>query len=546
LQASSTVHSGSHLGGSNIMKRRTFLGSTAAIGATLATPNISFAQSSRVLRFVPQANLSSLDAVAGTQYVVRNAAVMIWETLYGVDSNFVPHPQMAEGHTVNADFTDWTFKLRDGLTWHDGEKVTSKDVVASISRWMVRDTMGQKIKASLNAFETPDDKTLRIRLNKPFPKMLFALGKSNAPVCLIMPERIAKTDPFQLIKEYVGSGPMKFNTAEWVPGSKAIFEKFGAYKPRAEKADWLSGGKVMNFDRIEWVIIPDAATAGAALQNGEVDWWENPISDLVPLLKKNAKLNVDIGDPLGNLGSFRMNHLQPPFNNPLVRKAVLMALSQTDYMQAVVGDDTNLWKTCPSFFTPGTALYTEEGGELLKGKRDYEGAKKLLKEAGYNGEKVKLVVATDVGITKAEGDVTADLLQKIGMNVDYVATDWGTVGTVRAKRTPPSEGGWNIFHTWHAGADCINPAPYTALDASGDTAWFGWPKSEAVQKGIDDWYAAPDLAAEKKAAVDINKASFENVTYIPTGFFLQYTSWNKNVSGVVKAPFPVFWGVSKS
>ena len=546
MQASSTVHSGSHLGGSNIMKRRTFLGSTAAIGATLATPNISFAQSSRVLRFVPQANLSSLDAVAGTQYVVRNAAVMIWETLYGVDSNFVPHPQMAEGHTVNADFTDWTFKLRDGLTWHDGEKVTSKDVVASISRWMVRDTMGQKIKASLNAFETPDDKTIRIRLNKPFPKMLFALGKSNAPVCLIMPERIAKTDPFQLIKEYVGSGPMKFNTAEWVPGSKAIFEKFGAYKPRAEKADWLSGGKVMNFDRIEWVIIPDAATAGAALQNGEVDWWENPISDLVPLLKKNAKLNVDIGDPLGNLGSFRMNHLQPPFNNPLVRKAVLMALSQTDYMQAVVGDDTNLWKTCPSFFTPGTALYTEEGGELLKGKRDYEGAKKLLKEAGYNGEKVKLVVATDVGITKAEGDVTADLLQKIGMNVDYVATDWGTVGTVRAKRTPPSEGGWNIFHTWHAGADCINPAPYTALDASGDTAWFGWPKSEAVQKGIDDWYAAPDLAAEKKAAVDINKASFENVTYIPTGFFLQYTSWNKNVSGVVKAPFPVFWGVSKS
>ena len=183
---------------------------------------------------------------------------------------------------------------------------------------------------------------------------------------------------------------------------------------------------------------------------------------------------------------------------------------------------------------------------MLKGKRDYEGAKKLLKEAGYNGEKVKLVVATDVGITKAEGDVTADLLQKIGMNVDYVATDWGTVGTVRAKRTPPSEGGWNIFHTWHAGADCINPAPYTALDASGDTAWFGWPKSEAVQKGIDDWYAAPDLAAEKKAAVDINKASFENVTYIPTGFFLQYTSWNKNVSGVVKAPFPVFWGVSKS
>ncbi len=528
------------------MKRRTFLGTSAAIGAALAAPRLSLAQNTRVLRFIPQANLSSLDAVAGTQYVVRNAAMMIWETLYGVDSNFVPHPQMAEGHTVNADFTDWTFKLREGLTWHDGEKVTTKDVAASLNRWMVRDTMGQRIKASLEAMETPDDRTIRLKLNKPFPKMLFAIGKSNAPVCLIMPERIAKTDPFQLIKEYVGSGPMKFNTAEWVPGSKAIFEKFAAYKPRSEKGDLLSGGKVMNFDRIEWVIIPDAATAGAALQNGEVDWWENPISDLVPLLKKNAKLNVDIGDPLGNIGSLRINHLHPPFNNPLARKAVLMALSQTDYMQAVVGDDTNLWKVCPSYFTPGTALYTEEGGEILKGKRDYEGAKKLLKEAGYNGEKIRLIVATDVGITKAEGDVTADMLAKIGMNVDYVATDWGTTGTIRAKKDAPSAGGWNIFHTWHAGADCINPAPYTALDAGGDKAWFGWPKSDAVQQGISDWYAAPDAAAEKKAAVAINKASFENVTYGPTGFFLQYTSWNKNVSGVVKAPFPVFWGVSKS
>jgi len=528
------------------MKRRSFLASTAAVGAALATPRIAVAQNTKVLKFIPQANLSSLDAVAGTQYVVRNAALMIWETLYGIDSNQVPHPQMCEGHTVNANFTDWTFKLRDGLLWHDGEKVTSKDCVASLTRWMARDTMGQRIKASMESLEPVDDKSFRLRLNKPFPKMLFALGKSNAPVCLMMPERIAKTDPFKLISEYVGSGPMKFNTAEWVPGSKAVFEKFAGYKPRPEKGDWLSGGKVMNFDRIEWIIIPDAATAAAALQNGEVDWWENPISDVVPLLKKNANLNIDIGDPLGNIGSFRMNHLYPPFNDVRARKAVMMALSQTDYMQAVAGDDTNLWKTCDSFFTPGTAAYTEVGGELLKGKRDYEGAKKLLKEAGYNGEKIRLIVATDIAITKAEGDVTADLLAKIGMNVDYVATDWGTTGTIRAKKDAPSAGGWNIFHTWHAGADCINPAPYTALDAGGDKAWFGWPKSDAVQKGIADWYDAPDAAAEKKALEDINKASFDNVTYIPTGFFLQYTSWRKNVSGVVKAPFPVFWGVTKA
>ena len=525
------------------MKRRDMmLGS----GAVLAMPAIARAQGSRVLKFVPQANLSSMDAVAGTQYVVRNAALMVWDTLYGVNAKLEPQPQMCEGHEVTPDFKTWTFKLRPGLVFHDGGKVTTRDVIASLERWMVRDTMGQMIKGRLDALEAIDDRTFRFRLNKPFSKMLFALGKNNAPVALIMPERIARTDPFKLISEYVGSGPMKFNTAEWVPGSKAIFEKFADYPVRPEAGEWLAGGKRMYFDRIEWLIPSDAATAGAALQNGEVDWWETPLPDLVPLLKRNRNITVDISDPLGNIGSLRFNHLQPPFNDVRARRAVMMALSQTDYMQAVVGDNPDLWRESASFFTPGTSAYSDAGGEILKGKRDYEGAKKLLAEAGLLGAKVTLVVAMDVAITKAEGEVTADLLKKIGFDVDFVATDWGTVGARRAKKDPPSQGGWNIFHTWHAGADCINPAPYTALDAGGDKAWFGWPKSDAVQQGILQWYDAPDAAAEKAAMAAINKASFDNVTYGPTGFFQMYQAWRNNISGVVKAPFPVFWGVQKT
>ncbi len=528
------------------MKRRDFLATAAAATGGLAMPSLAGAQDARVLRFLPQANLSTLDAVAGTQYVVRNASLLIWDTLFGVDSNLVPKPQMVEGYDLSDDKLAWTFKLRDGLRFHDGEPVLSRDVAASLSRWMVRDTMGQRIKASLAAMETVDDRTVRLRLTKPFPKMLFALGKNNAPVAEIMPERIAKTDPFQLITEYVGSGPMVFKKDEWVPGAKAVFERFAGYNPRAEAGEWLAGGKRMMFDRIEWLILPDDATKAAALQNGEVDWWENPIPDLVPLLKRNRNVNVDISDPLGNIGSFRINHLHPPFNDQRVRRAVMMALSQEDYMRAVVGDDDALWKALPSFFTPGTPTWSDAGGELLTGPRRYEEAKKLLAEAGYKGEPVVLCVATDVQITKAQGDVTADLLGKIGMKVDYQALDWATVGARRAKKDPPGAGGWNIFHTWHAGADCINPAPYTALDAGGDKAWFGWPKSEAVQSAIATWYDAPDLAAEKAAMAAVNMASMENVTYIPTGFFLMYQAWRKNISGVVKAPFPVFWGVQKT
>ena len=529
------------------MKRRDFLatGAAAAMGG-LAAPRIARAQDTNLLRFVPQANLSSLDSVAGTQYVVRNASLMVWETLYGVDSKLEPKPQMCEGHTVSADFKDWTFKLRPGLKFHDGEPVLPKDVIASLKRWMVRDTMGQRIAKSLVSMSAQDDRTFGIKLNKPFPKMLFAIGKGNAPMALIMPERIANTDPFTLITEYVGSGPMKFMKNEWVPGSKAVFQKFGGYQPRAEAADWLSGGRRMLFDRIEWLILPDDATKAAALQNGEVDWWDNPIPDLVPLLKRNRNVRLDIADPLGNIGSLRFNHLYPPFNDVRVRRAVMMALDQQDYMQAIVGDDETLWSRLPSYFTPGTPLSTDAGGEILKGPRNYDAAKALLAEAGYKGEKVSLLVATDIAITKAEGDVTADMLGRIGMNVDYEALDWGTVGARRAVKKPPNEGGWNMFHTWHAGADCINPAPYTAFDCGGDTAWFGWPKNEKIEQGINDWYDAPNPGAEKEIMAKLNREAMDFVVYGPTGFFRQYTAWRSNVSGIVKAPFPIFWDVRKT
>ena len=108
--------------------------------------------------------------------------------------------------------------------------------------------------------------------------------------------------------------------------------------------------------------------------------------------------------------------------------------------------------SCRASSPPDTPLYTENGGDVAEGQRDYEPAKKLLAEAGYKNEPIILLVATDVAITKAQGDVTADLLKRIGMNVQYQRADWGTVGQRRASKEPPDKGGWNIFHTWHAGA----------------------------------------------------------------------------------------------
>src|SRR5712672_1623537 len=498
------------------MDRRTLLKGLAGAGSLAATgglsmPALSQGAAARTLRFVPQANLANFDPIWGTQYVVRNAAALVWDTLYGLDGQLQPQRQMVEFEEVSDDGLVWTFRLRPGLKFHDGEPVLSRDVVASLTRWSARDPMGLMIKAIQNELTAVDDKTFKWSLKAPYPKLLLALGKNNSPCAFIMPERLAQTDPFKQIGDYVGSGPMRFAKSEWVPGAKAVFEKFADYVPRQEKASWLAGGKQMLVDRIEWVVIPDPATAAAALQNGEVDWWETPIPDLVPLLRKNRNIAVDIADPLGNIGSFRMNHLYAPFNDVRARRAVLMAMSQEDYMRALVGDDNALWKPLPGFFTPGTPLYTEEGGDILKGPRNLDAAKKLLAESGYAGQPVTCLVAQDQPITKSQGDVTADLLKRLGMNVDFAAIDWGTVGARRAVKTPPGQGGWQMFHTWHAGADTINPAVAIGVRASGEKAWFGWPEAPEVEAQVTAWYEAKTVDEEKAAIGRLNKAALDNV-----------------------------------
>ena len=188
------------------MDRRTFLKSTAGAGALtalggLARPAIAQRAAGRTLRFVPQADLANFDPIWGTQYVVRNGSALVWDTLYGFDENLQPRRQMVESEEVSPDGLTWTFRLRGGLKFHDGERVLAKDAVASLARWSARDTLGLMIKTTQEEIVAVDDRTFRWVLKKPFPKMLLALGKNSTPVCFVMPARIAATNPFKQIND---------------------------------------------------------------------------------------------------------------------------------------------------------------------------------------------------------------------------------------------------------------------------------------------------------------------------------------------------------
>jgi peptide/nickel transport system substrate-binding protein len=532
------------------MDRRAFLKSFAGAGTLaaaggLATPAISQRAAARTVRFVPHADLANFDPIWTSVYIARNAGLLVWDTLYGMDAKLEIQRQMVEAEEVSSDGLTWTFRLRPGLKFHDGEPVLAKDAVASINRWAARDMLGQMIKAIEQELIVIDDRTFRWALKKPYPKMLLALGKITTPCCFVMPARIAATDPFKQISEYIGSGPMRFMRSDWVPGGRSAFERFGDYAPRPEEASWMAGGKRIIADRIEWVIMPDPATVAAALQRREIDWWENPIPDLLPMLRKNRNLVVGIRDRLGNIGFLAVNHLFPPFNDARARRAILAAINQDEYMHAFVGDDPNLWKPQPGYFTPGSPFYTEQGGEVLKGPRQIEVAKRLLGESGYAGEPIVCMAAQDIPNHKAWGDVTADLLKRLDMNVDFAAVDWGTVTARRAQKNPPAKGGWHMYPASIYGVDWVFPTS-PLIQANGTAVVNGWAKSPSVEAEIAAWFDATTLEDERSAAWRLNEAALNEVPCLPLGCYLNYFAWTKDLTGVTQGPLPFFWGVSKT
>src|SRR5580692_10080889 len=206
----------------------------------------------KTLRFIPQADLRSIDPIWTTAYVTRNFGYLVFDTLFSVDRDFKPQPQMVDTWKVSDDKLAWSFTLRPGLKWHDGTPVRAADCVASIERWGKRDPFGQKLLDATDTITADGDDTFTIHLKTPFPLMLNALGKLSSNVPFMMPERIAKTDAFQQIPEAIGSGPFKFVKEEWVPGNKAVFVRNPDYVPRSDPPSLAAGGKVAKVDRIEW------------------------------------------------------------------------------------------------------------------------------------------------------------------------------------------------------------------------------------------------------------------------------------------------------
>jgi peptide/nickel transport system substrate-binding protein len=525
------------------MRRRSFLATAAA---TLAAPAIARGEAASVLKFVPQADLAVLDPIWTTTYQTRDHGFLVFDTLFGLDGQYRPQPQMAAGAVAEDDGRTWRITLRPGLTFHDDTRVLARDCVASIKRWGARDGFGQALIAASDEISAPDDATIRFRLKYRFPLLPDALAKTPPSMCPIMPERLAVTDPYKQVTEMVGSGPYRYKPDERVPGSRVVYERNPKYQPRPDGvADGTAGPKVAHFDRIEWLIMPDPATVAAALQKGEIDWWLTPNADLLVLLKQQSHLKVETVNPTGTIATMRFNHLNPPFDNPALRRAMLGAIEQSEYMIGGVGTDENLWRDQVGIFCPDTPLASKAGMEVLTGKRDMTKVRRDIEASGYKGEKIVVLLPGDIPWSNAAAEITADWLHRVGANVEAQAMDWATLVQRRAKTEPVEQGGWSIFHTGWSGLDMMNPAGHVFLRGNGKAAAVGWPTSPKIEELRDAWFKAPDLAAQKALADQLQLQAFQDVPYIPLGQSFIPTAYQANLSGMMQGN-PVFWNIRRA
>ena len=526
------------------MKRRSFLAGSA--GLTLAAPAVWASGNPKLLKFVPQADIALLDPHFSSALVTRNHAHMVFDQLYGVDDAARPRPQMAAGHVIEDDGKTWKITLREGLRFHDGQPVLARDAVASLKRWAKRDVYAISVFAQVDDLSAVSDTVLQFRLKRPFRLLADLLGKPTPYSSAIMPERLATAAPGQQVTELIGSGPYKFVMRERVPGSLAVYARNADYVPRTDGPPvGTAGPKIANFDRVEWHTIPDPATAAGALQAGEVDWWEQPQSDLLPLLRKRSDLTVDIVDTLGYMGVLRFNHLYPPFDNPGVRRALLGAFNQTDMMQAVAGEDSSMWKAGVGFYNPASAFANDAGMEVMNSPRDLTRVKRELDAAGYHGEKFVFLVPTDLPAINAMSEVAADVFHRLGMNMDYVAIDWATTAQRLLSQEPPDKGGWSLNANYAPGFSAMSPAAHSFMRGIGKQALFGWPTMPKVEELRSAWIDSTDLEEQKRICREIQVQAFQDVPYIPLGSFFFAGAYRKDLTGILKGGVAQFTNVRR-
>jgi peptide/nickel transport system substrate-binding protein len=514
-------------------------------GALVAiTGTVSAQAPTRVLKVAPSADVQELDPTRGRNLISRIYSQMVFDTLFALDHTLSPKPMMVDRETVSDDHLTYTFTLRGGLKFHDGSPVTTRDVIASLNRWMDGTSVGAPLKSRLASLTAADDLTFTLVLKEPFGLVEFMLAGAGAPIPAILREKDADRPENQEITEPIGSGPFRYVASERVSGHRVVFERYADYAVRPEPPDGLAGGKIVKVDRVEWTIMPDATTTAEALANGEIDFWEGIAPDMAPFLR-SRDIVVRRTNALPSVGFIRPNFQIPPFNDVRARRALALLFDQREMMEAVAGE-TMKWDTCYAFTVCGGPLSTEAGSEPYR-KPDIAKAKELLAEAGYKGETLILLGTPNLPPISAMTQVAEGRLRDAGIPVDTQMVDFATMfKRMNTADLNAGGAGWNLFTYYAIGSSWYHPLTNVALDLSCDKKnWAGFPcdpEGEALRQKV---LTAPDDAARKAAFDTLQRHLWEFIPYVPEGQFDVASAYRQDLTGVLAAYVQPYWNIEK-
>lgn len=343
------------------------------------------------------------------------------ESLVAYREDMTIAPMLAESFTTSEDGRTYTFKLRDGIKFHNGAPLTATDVKWSWDRildpkrdWQCRFWYDGSEGAKVESIATPDDKTVVFNLSAASPLFVHYMANIQCMTGIMHKDSLGADGEW---RAPVGTGPFSF--ADWRKGSYVLLKRFADYKPRTEPRDGLAGGKIAYADTLRWMVIPDASTRKTALRAGEVDWINADVADMAEM--KNAP-----GVKVMNVQGLNWNVLLVQTKDPLFADLRMrQALAHAIDLDALVGMRTDgIGKPNPSAIPTTSPAYSQVHS---KGYAfDPEMSRKLLKEAGYDGRPIKLQTNQKLSYMYDTGIILQAMLTEAGFNVELEVLEWAT------------------------------------------------------------------------------------------------------------------------
>jgi peptide/nickel transport system substrate-binding protein len=477
----------------------------------------------------------NLDTDYGTQWEATQVMNHVYEGLFETDGNGLPQPYLAESYTLSSDSKQYEIKLRKGVKFSDGHEMNAEDVKSSIDRWLHMNEAGHPIKDKVQSVEIVDSDTIRITLNQIYAPILSIMASQvSGQRMYVREKRILDQFGDNIITELVGTGP--YSIEEYVPGQKAVLIKNENYTPAQGQIFGLTGKRIPYLDKITMAFVPEESVRIAGLQSGQYDFIDEIGTEQYSVLSNYPGIKPVICND-GTISVIAINAAKPPFNDKRLRQAVAIAIDDKELAQAQVGDEKFWYAEDGSWFKKGNIWYAPDAGKGMYNVHDVARATKLVKESGYNGEKISIIGDKASTYESNAALVLQNQLKAIGLNISIDLFDRATSYEYL------KSGKWNLkVSRWSD----MTPDPQNFQPWTGTNGWVtGWDDEASHEMDVifERMAVATDQQERYQIVQEFYAKFWEEVPYIKSFNDVRLYGANERIQNFQAYGQPFFWNV---